>query len=76
MAIEYLPNNLGDFIHKHREYIGSTPFIKKVAFQLLCGLNHIHKSGLIHRDLKPNNVLINDNLDVKICDFGLSTLKY
>ena len=34
---------------------------------------HIHSQGIIHRDLKLGNVLINDQMDTKICDFGLST---
>lgn len=34
---------------------------------------YIHSQGIIHRDLKLGNILINDQMDVKICDFGLST---
>ena len=34
---------------------------------------YIHSQGIIHRDLKLGNVLINDLMDTKICDFGLST---
>ncbi len=33
---------------------------------------YIHSAGVIHRDLKPSNVLLNENCDLKICDFGLS----
>ena len=34
------------------------------------GVNHIHSNGYAHLDLKHDNVLLNDNLEVKICDFG------
>ena len=39
---------------------------------LLLGLNHIHSANVIHRDLKPKNILINSTPDVKICDFGMA----
>lgn len=38
----------------------------------MSGLNFIHTSGVIHRDLKPINILIDKNQDAKIGDFGLS----
>lgn len=39
-------------------------------FQILCGLQYIHACGVIHRDLKCDNVLINSYWCAKICDFG------
>ena len=39
---------------------------------MLCSLNLIHSAGLIHRDIKTENILVDDNCDVKICDFGLA----
>ncbi|KAL9245892.1 hypothetical protein vseg_019491 [Gypsophila vaccaria] len=46
--------------------------IKYFMFQLLRGLNYLHSANILHRDLKPKNLLINANCDLKICDFGLA----
>lgn len=40
--------------------------------QLLRGLKYLHSANILHRDLKPGNLLVNANCDLKICDFGLA----
>ena len=44
----------------------------KLFNQMLHAIDHAHKEGIIHRDIKPNNVLINRQGVVKITDFGLA----
>ncbi|KNZ73974.1 Mitogen-activated protein kinase SLT2/MPK1 [Termitomyces sp. J132] len=41
-------------------------------YQTLCGLKYIHSANVLHRDLKPGNLLVNADCDLKICDFGLA----
>ena len=43
-----------------------------IIYNLLCAINFIHSANIMHRDLKPANILIDDECNVKICDFGLS----
>ena len=44
-----------------------------IAIQLVSGLEAIHKAGIIHKDIKPSNIIINNKNVLKIIDFGLSS---
>ena len=46
--------------------------IKRHLYQILLGIDYIHSQGVLHRDMKPQNLLINDKEEIKIADFGLS----
>lgn len=46
--------------------------IKQIVYNILCGMNYMHSANILHRDLKLANILLNDDCEVKICDFGLS----
>jgi Nif-specific regulatory protein len=43
-----------------------------VVLQIASGLHHIHRSGIVHLDLKPSNILVSDDGVAKIMDFGLA----
>lgn len=46
--------------------------IVRYAIQFLMGLNHIHAKGLVHFDIKPDNILISDANEAMLSDFGLA----
>lgn len=43
--------------------------------QICLGLARLHRAGMVHRDIKPHNLLIDDQDHLKVCDFGLSKLR-
>lgn len=51
----------------------SEPILGKIALAMLNGLTYLYDSHrIIHRDVKPSNVLVNSRGQVKLCDFGVS----
>lgn len=50
----------------------SDAHFQSFIYQTLCGLKYIHSASVLHRDLKPGNLLVNADCELKICDFGLA----
>jgi serine/threonine protein kinase len=48
--------------------------ILEILFQVVIALNEIHKNGVIHMDIKPQNILVTDDFVVKVIDFGIADL--
>lgn len=62
-------SNLGEIILRHPMSEASTLFVAK---SVLGALSHIHRSGLVHRDIKPDNILYDESDSVKLIDFGFA----
>lgn len=50
--------------------------VRSIVRQVLDAVAYIHSQSVVHRDLNPNNILIDDQLNVRICDFGLARLVF
>ncbi|MBU0676410.1 MAG: protein kinase [Proteobacteria bacterium] len=79
-TMDYLCRNLGTMIGETYQVEARSRLIppKKViqyGTQILQGLDCLHHEGIIHRDIKPYNILVSDQDTVKICDFGLSKVR-
>ncbi len=75
MAMEYLDG------HTLRNEIDTKGFLPpeqavKIATEILKGLGHAHAKGVIHRDIKPDNIQLLSSGEIKITDFGIARLTF
>ncbi|ESW28989.1 hypothetical protein PHAVU_002G034800 [Phaseolus vulgaris] len=73
LVFEYMEHDLAGLATTHGLKL-TEPQIKCFMQQLLRGLEHCHSRGVLHRDIKGSNLLVDNNGNLKIGDFGLSTV--
>lgn len=77
LVYEYVANGtLADHLHGPQANPSSLPWSirLKIAVETASALKYLHASKIIHRDVKSNNILLDQNFNVKVADFGLSRL--
>jgi cyclin-dependent kinase 14 len=74
LIFEYVKTDLSKFMENYKD--GLDPFRTKVLlYQLLRGLAFCHERKILHRDLKPQNILVSEEGELKLADFGLARAK-
>ncbi|GLT64837.1 hypothetical protein SLA2020_373040 [Shorea laevis] len=72
-AIDYCPGrNLHSLRKKQTEEMFSADIIRFYAAELVLALEYLHNSGIVYRDLKPDNIMIQENGHIMLVDFDLS----
>jgi len=72
LVFEFLDQDLKKYIDSFGDSGLDAPTTKSFLWQLLQGIHHCHENQVLHRDLKPQNLLINRDGELKLADFGLA----
>jgi mitogen-activated protein kinase 1/3 len=70
IVLDYVDADLKKVIKSHLTL--SEDHVSLIIYNILVSLLWIHSAHVIHRDIKPSNILVDEDCNVRLCDFGLS----
>jgi serine/threonine protein kinase len=70
IVFEYVESDLARVLNSQQPLLRDQ--LQYITMQLLAGMRHMHAAHVLHRDLKPQNVLVSRFCEIKICDLGLA----
>ncbi|KAF5369926.1 hypothetical protein D9758_001012 [Tetrapyrgos nigripes] len=71
MVFEYMDHDLTGILSQ-TQFSFTDAHLKSLCLQMLAGLAYLHHKGVIHRDIKGSNILVNNRGELKLADFGLA----
>ena len=72
LVMELGERDLSSLLRNHQSLELDEEHVLTIMYNILCALKFFHSANIIHRDIKPGNILIDSNCAIKICDFGLA----
>lgn len=72
IVMEYVPGGRTLDQYTKPDQLLSLEQVTNILYQCALALDYAHRRGVVHRDIKPRNVLVGDSMDVKIADFGVA----
>ena len=73
--MEYYDQNLSCVFTRVKNNSFTERHVITIMYNFLCAMNFLHTANVMHRDLKPQNILLPSQCSVYICDFGLARTK-
>ncbi len=70
----YAGGSLADLLGRQRTVVPGTA--AAIATQVSCALDYAHRRGVVHRDIKPDNILFDEDGNVALTDFGIATARF
>ncbi len=71
MVFEYMDHDLTGILSQS-QFTFSNSHLKSLCYQMFAGLAYLHHKGVVHRDIKGSNILVNNRGELKLADFGLA----
>jgi mitogen-activated protein kinase 1/3 len=70
--MEYIESDLKKLITIGLQSQFTEDHLVLTIYNILCAVKSLHAANVVHRDLKPGNILIDDECNIKLCDFGIA----
>ena len=73
LVMEYVQGKTLKAVIQERGKLNA-PLACQIAIRILSALEHAHRNGIVHRDIKPQNILVHEDGHIKVADFGIARI--